>query len=77
MYSKNPNYPNPAHGKITIVLDSPGSIFELHDVTGKLLKSGMNCFSTYELDLSEFKNGFYFLIVRDKNKEEHIKIVKE
>ena len=70
-------YPNPATEKITIVLDSPKSFFELHDVTGKLLKRGDVHFSSYELDLSSFKNGFYFLTIHDKNSQEHIKIVKE
>jgi len=70
-------FPNPAKDKVYIELNYTAGFFELHDITGKLLQENFIQFSKYELDMSHFGSGVYFLTVGDKNIQQHIKILKE
>jgi hypothetical protein len=69
-------YPNPTNNKITVESNEVINSFELHDITGKLLKNEVVS-SKFEVDLSNFKNGIYFLTLNEKGKQVHKKIVKE
>ncbi len=70
-------YPNPTKDQVTIEFDSPENFFEIQDVTGKLLKKEEVHVRVYELDLRALKSGLYFLTAGDKNRKQHLKIVKE
>lgn len=67
-------YPNPARDKVIITLSDvshPGKVeIRLFDELGQLIKSYQNLSSiTSELDISDLKQGLYFVNLIDKNNE--------
>jgi PKD repeat protein len=74
-------YPNPTNGLITIEtktsLASGKSIYQLYDVTGKVLLNSLASGAKFNLDISAFSKGVYFLTLYDGEREAHGKIIKE
>lgn len=68
-------YPNPSSQRVTIALSSWSSDLydiQLYNSLGQLVKtiaeSNFNAEKIIELDVSEFKNGIYFVAIRSGNK---------
>jgi hypothetical protein len=53
-------FPNPVKDQITVT-DAPGTLYELSDMTGKLISTGSCPASNFNLDLSQFPAGLYIL----------------
>lgn len=61
-------YPNPAADKLTIESDEPiSSTIDLHSLCGQLIFSTKMEGFSYELDLSPFQKGVYFITIRSKD----------
>jgi predicted outer membrane repeat protein len=61
-------YPNPTNGKIWIDLDSKEILtIELFDMSGKLIQS-RSFYRNTQIDISQFPQGIYNLLIKDKNK---------
>jgi len=69
--------PNPCTGKLNIGSSYTKGVYELYDITGKLLMKNIFSSLKFEIDFSEFKSGIYFLTLRDEKMQIHSKIVKE
>jgi M6 family metalloprotease-like protein len=83
-FSENNNvtlsvYPNPTKDRITI--DSNGEIksIEIYSITGAKIysKPSISNSASNEVDLSDFQNGMYILVVNDGVKRHTIKIIKQ
>ncbi len=70
-------YPNPTKDKITIQDNFIADSFQLFDLTGELLKNENVSTSKFEIDLSNYSNGIYFLTLIGKGNQIHKKIIKE
>ncbi|MFH1119248.1 MAG: T9SS type A sorting domain-containing protein [Bacteroidota bacterium] len=70
-------YPNPTKGKITIEHNSSNNKYELYDATGNILIKSTPFNLKFEIDLSKYSNGIYFLTLGDKGGKVLRKIVKE
>jgi hypothetical protein len=71
-------YPNPTSGKISVELNNGApKIFELSDVTGKMVLSIHSDLATTELDLAALQTGIYFLRTYSNNNVLVTKIVKQ
>lgn len=57
-------YPNPATNILTIETPTATGIYQLHDVTGKLLLSGNVTAAKFNLDISALSKGVYFLTLQ-------------
>ncbi len=68
-------YPNPTYGNVTINSNSPVTLV-VTDITGKqILRKGVFSGIT-ELDLSDYNDGIYFLMLTDDHETQTIKIIK-
>lgn len=54
-------YPNPSAGKIFLIVDEILSEYEMYDLTGKLIKTGILNQMVTEIDLTELASGTYLL----------------
>ncbi len=70
-------YPNPTTDRITIENSVATNHFELYDITGKLLERKNISVAKFEIDLSSYRSGIYFLTLGEKENQIHKKIVKE
>ncbi len=70
-------FPNPTKYKITIETNALNSFFEFNDISGKLLIKDAIISSKFEIDLSRFNSGMYFLTVYNGNQQIHRKIIKQ
>ncbi len=70
-------YPNPAKDNIIFESNSTNYYFELFDVTGDLIMKKIITNAKFEIDLTRFNSGVYFLTVGDNEKQIHRKIIKE
>jgi uncharacterized delta-60 repeat protein len=70
-------YPNPATNILTIETQSGKGIYQLQDVTGKILLNGSVTATKFSLDISALNKGIYLLSVIEGEHEAHRKIVKE
>ena len=68
-------YPNPTNGAFTIESDtrSNNAVFEIRDITGKIIRKGNLKAKRTTLDLSEYSSGVYILRVGDRN----VKIIRK
>jgi hypothetical protein len=73
-------YPNPANNFITIKNEniSTQSTVTIYNCVGKLLKRiDYSASKTVKIDISEFKNGTYFIRILNNNIVKQIKFIKE
>jgi N-acetylneuraminic acid mutarotase len=75
-------YPNPAANTVNVELNasvtSGESIYQLQDITGKVLLSGLASGDTkFNLDISALSKGIYLLSLIDGEQQVNRKIVKE
>ena len=70
-------YPNPTSGILTLEGLTAQGIYQLRDLTGKLLLSGSVTATKFNLDISTLSKGIYLLSVFDGERVAHRKIVKE
>jgi len=68
-------YPNPAEDFIYLKVSQPAQRVDIYDMQGRLLKSILN--SAEHIDISDFRNGLYFLRVSTKDKTWIQKFVKQ
>lgn len=70
--------PNPTNGRLTIMASHPGRYeITLFDMNGKILSHKKTNEPAFELDLSPFPAGQYFLMLRSKDKYGTKTIVKK
>ena len=70
--------PNPAEYATFIRQEKHSSYdFQLVDISGKILKEGNSSSSDFEVDLSRFSSGIYFLIINTGYSEEVHKVIKK
>jgi hypothetical protein len=73
--NKNFFYPNPAHSELYIVLPAKcSSEIEVMNVIGELVIKSSD---QYKLDISQLKNGLYFLRVTTSNNQYTTKFIKQ
>ncbi len=72
-------YPNPTNGIITLESNGTLSSIEVYNITGAMIYSRKNLPNQplHDVDLTEFQNGIYLLIVNDGFKKHTIKVVKQ
>jgi PKD repeat protein len=70
-------YPNPVSGILTIETETAKGIYQLQDITGKLLLSGNVTATKFSLDISALSKGIYLLSLFDGEQQVNRKIVKE
>jgi len=70
-------YPNPASSSITIETGQGKGIYQLQDVSGKIILQGSINAARYTLDISILAKGIYVLSITNGDKQAHKKIVKE
>lgn len=72
---KNIIYPNPVHNTLFLELTDNQNQISLTDILGrKLIDNKVS--SSYNLDMSHFKTGIYFLRIENKNGSQQLKIIK-
>lgn len=70
-------YPNPSNGIFTIENENI-VLFEIFDLTGKMIKKNTASSSITSIDLTPFETGVYFAkLTNDKNEVSSIKILKK
>ncbi len=70
-------YPNPATNTLTIETESGNSIYQLQDLTGKVLLSGSVTATKFSLDISALSKGIYLLSLIDGEQQVNRKVVKD
>jgi len=70
-------YPNPATNTLTIETERARGIYQLQDLTGKVLLSGRVTATKFSLDISTLSKGIYLLSLIDGEQQVNRKIVKE
>lgn len=73
-------YPNPAHEQITIHFKNTKLEYQsikLYDLTGKLMAIYENLVKKYQIDLSAYQKGMYFLEIEGVNNKVVKKVVKQ
>jgi hypothetical protein len=70
-------YPNPTSGEINLELNGEPSRFSIYDLTGKSLLYMQSSNSSKKIDIRNFENGIYILLVIQGNERKMFKIVKE
>jgi len=69
--------PNPTTGWVSIRQGDRISNWRVTNSTGQILKSGRPSFSDFEIDLSMYPPGTYFLFVEGESEVGHFKIIKK
>lgn len=71
-------YPNPTKGKVTIESNGDVKSIEIYSITGAKIFSKPNILNSAsnEVDLSEYENGLYILVVNDGVKRHTMKVIK-
>lgn len=70
-------YPNPVSEAVLVEGLKRSYDFQLFDVSGKLMKSGLNQLNGEPVDVSNLASGVYFLKVFSEEKSYNFKILKE
>ena len=70
-------FPNPTANKIFIDCYEQNSFYELHDLSGKLLLRDNISTKKFAIDLQDFESGIYILSVYNKQKQSHLKIIRQ
>ncbi len=70
-------YPNPANNTLTIETLIATGIYQLQDLTGKVLLSGSVTATKFTLDISALSKGIYLLSLIDGKRQVNRKVVKE
>jgi len=83
-FSENNNvtlsvYPNPTKDRVTIESNGEIKSIEIYSITGAKVysKPNISISSSNEVDLSDFQNGVYVLVVNDGVKRHTMKIIKQ
>jgi hypothetical protein len=70
-------YPNPNNGEISVSGGTLGDVFEIHTITGSLIKRGELTSENVIINLTDISPGVYYLSVKTENSREVVKIVKQ
>ncbi len=72
-------YPNPTTGIVTIKSEGSIKSIDVYSITGAKIYSKPNISnsSSNEVDLSQFQNGVYILVVNDGIKNHTMRVVKQ
>lgn len=72
-------YPNPVNEKLTIEQESSGKgvVLKLFNIDSQLLITKEMCDLKTELDLSSYRSGMYYMIIKNDNEIVVRKIIKE
>ena len=68
-------YPNPVGANLNLKHITTNAIFEITDIKGRLMLTGVN--TTNSINLEDLGRGIYFLKVKHEGKESLFKLVKE
>lgn len=70
-------FPNPASDMVTI--ESTGSInsYQIYDVSGKVVLSGLAMAAKFVIDISRLNSGVYYISVSDKERMTRSKLIKQ
>lgn len=71
-------YPNPGTGIFNVTMNNIQSdnTIEVLDITGKIIRTINNASSNSQIDISDERNGIYFLRIYSENHSEYLKIIK-
>ena len=69
--------PNPAHDVVEIICSEKIKDIQLYSLTGELLMTKKNMEKVGLLNLSEFKNGMYLIVIRTNSNVYTRKIIKQ
>ena len=71
-------YPNPNNGVFIVELSNGANkVFELMDMTGRMILSSSTSNSTTEFSINDLANGIYYLRVQSNNTTQIVKVVKQ
>ena len=70
-------YPNPTRGIITIQSEGDVRSIDVYSITGAKVYSRSNDQTSKDVDLSNFSNGIYIVVVNDGIKNYNLKVVKQ
>ncbi len=63
-------YPNPAVNKVIVEAETPITMLEIFDISGKCIRKISNIATvSYQLDIHELESGIYMIRAQDKNKQ--------
>ncbi|MDL2262490.1 T9SS type A sorting domain-containing protein [Bacteroidales bacterium OttesenSCG-928-I21] len=70
-------FPNPTSGEFTVEGLSSGEKINIFDLSGKYLKEFISTGKDQIIDISDFENGIYFIIIENNSSKTINKIIKE
>ena len=70
-------YPNPTSGKIIGTNLQAGTLVQMSDISGRILSSQTIQTAEYELDLTEFNSGIYFITLKSEKDLKTIKVIRD
>jgi hypothetical protein len=69
-------FPNPSSGEFTVFVKNSDSFqFQVYDMSGKIIRSGVSLQSQSNINLSEYKDGLYTIQIMEANGTTHRKQV--
>ncbi len=69
-------YPNPGDGNLFLVTTEPGSKYQVHDMSGRMVTKGMaETAGTMHVDLTPFAKGVYSLVVTSRDRRRSFRVV--
>jgi alpha-amylase len=69
-------FPNPASSSIRVFLEESFSVWEITDLNGRIVKSGSDNTTDFEINISELQSGLYYLNLISNNTRVHKKFMK-
>lgn len=72
-------YPNPTQGTVQVSTEkwSQNTNITLRDMSGRILNSQVMNSATFDLDLSDYQSGIYFITISNENYSTSNKVIKE
>jgi hypothetical protein len=70
-------FPNPTSGKLTIQSEREIKSINVYSITGAKVYSRPKDLTSNEIDLSNYNNGIYIVVVNDGVKNHTLKVIKE
>ena len=69
-------FPNPASSSIRVFLEESFSVWEITDLNGRIVKSGSDIATDFEINISELQSGLYYLNLISNDTRVHKKFMK-
>jgi alpha-amylase len=69
-------YPNPTINSINVILEEPNSDWQISDLNGRIVKSGVNDTVEFQIDLNDLTSGVYYFHSTILGTSVHKKFIK-